>query len=137
VSAVPEREISTSAAIALAQASSDPEAADRERLTPGCRFAGTLRPGDAYWFKGQTLGDDGKYCYQQVHRVIVVWGPRLDARPAHPRRSQLSSAPPSTWPSGRWADRRAAPQTYSSWRRIQVWNPSPSSRPLGTRSRTG
>jgi hypothetical protein len=57
---VPEREISTSAAIALAQASSHPEAADRERLTPGCRFAGTLRPGDAYWFKGQTLGDDGK-----------------------------------------------------------------------------
>ena len=27
--------------------------------------------------------------------------------------------------------------TYSSWRRIQSWNPSPSSRPLGARSRIG
>lgn len=79
MSAVPEREISTSAAIALAQASSHPEAAaNRDQLTPGCRFAGTLRPGGTYWFNGRTLGDDGKCCYQQVHRVLVVWGPRLD-----------------------------------------------------------
>jgi hypothetical protein len=35
-------------------------------------------------------------------------------------------------------DRRSrSPQTYSSWRRIQVWNASPSSRPFGVRSRTG
>jgi NAD(P)-dependent dehydrogenase (short-subunit alcohol dehydrogenase family) len=27
--------------------------------------------------------------------------------------------------------------SYSSWRRIQSWNPSPSSRPFGARSRIG
>jgi hypothetical protein len=77
-SAVPQREISTSAAIALAQAAAHPVDADRDRLTPGCRFAGTLSPGDAYWFTGRSLGDDGKYMIMEVHRVIVVWGPRLD-----------------------------------------------------------
>ena len=31
----------------------------------------------------------------------------------------------------------ARPWTYSSWRRIQVWKPSSSSRPFGARSRMG
>ena len=75
---VPDREISTSAAIALAQAGVRSQDDDRDRLTAGCRFAGTLRPGDAYWFTGRSIGDDGKYMFMQVHRVIVVWGPRLD-----------------------------------------------------------
>lgn len=74
----PEREITTTAAISLAQASSHPEPADRDRITPACRFAGTLRPGDTYWVRGKSLGDDGKYTFMQMHRVVVVWGPRLD-----------------------------------------------------------
>jgi hypothetical protein len=32
---------------------------------------------------------------------------------------------------------RQVSQVYSSWRRIQVWKASPSSRPFGTRSRIG
>ena len=37
-------------------------------------------------------------------------------------------------PGGAWADVRHW-LSYSSWRRIQTWNASPSSRPLGSRSR--
>lgn len=81
----PPREISVSAAIALALASSRPQDGDRDRLSAGCRFAGTLRPGDAYWFSGHLFEPGYDPCpdhpdlrHQHMHRVIVVWGPRLD-----------------------------------------------------------
>jgi len=74
---VADREISISAAIALAQASSAPQADAQAAPTAGCRFAGTLRPGDAYWFPGRGYGPDEDR-HELVHRVIVVWGPRLD-----------------------------------------------------------
>jgi hypothetical protein len=41
----PKREISISAAIALAQASCRQQERDWDRLTAGCRFAGTHHPG--------------------------------------------------------------------------------------------
>jgi hypothetical protein len=50
------------------------------------------------------------------------------ARPGRRRRRGLPAPPPHL---------TARPWTYSSWRRIQVWKPSSSSRPLGARSRMG
>lgn len=88
---VPHREISISAAIALAQASCRPPDRDRRKLEAGCRFAGTLRPGDTYWFPGNWFNPSynglARYtpcavhpdvAHQHMHRVTVVWGPRLD-----------------------------------------------------------
>ena len=77
---VPHREISVSAAIALAQAGCHPQGDDRDRLTAGCRFAGSLRPGDAYWFPGRTYGLGGD-SHETVHHVIVVWVPGSTPHP--------------------------------------------------------
>jgi hypothetical protein len=72
-----DREISVSAAIALAQTSCRPRGEEPDTPTAGCRFAGTLRPGDTFWFPGQCYGS-AEDLHERMHHVTVVWGPRLD-----------------------------------------------------------
>jgi hypothetical protein len=67
-------------------------------------------------------------------RPVRLTGSRHVARPRGDSDGPLG--PPQRRPGGAWFGRRQWLR-YSSWRRIQIWAPSASSRPFGTRSRIG